>query len=82
MAKRNQLTIIAEILRLARNGTYETRLVYHTNTNFKMLKKYISFMALRGLITVNDGVYKTTELGIEYLRRFKSLSECLIGTGA
>ncbi len=71
--RRHRLEIVAEILRNAVGGIQKTQLVYLTNINFTVLKKYQSILAEKGLIEPMDGRIYTTEEGIEFLRRYKEL---------
>ncbi len=71
--RRHRLEIVAEILRNAVGGIQRTQLVYLTNINFTVLKKYQSILAEKGLIESMDGRIYTTEEGIEFLRRYKEL---------
>jgi predicted transcriptional regulator len=76
--KRNNLEIVAEILKIARNGAKKTRIVYGANMNFRMLEEYLEKLEKAGLITNSEGKYgliKTTEKGVEYLQRFIGLQE-------
>jgi predicted transcriptional regulator len=75
--KRNSLEIIAEILRIAKNGVRKTRIVYGANLNFKMLEEYLADLKKKGLLSLDlensEKLVKTTEKGIEYLRQFEQL---------
>jgi len=76
--RRNNLEIIAEILRIARRGAKKTRIVYGANLNFKMLRAYLRKLEGAGLITVSKedgGLIKTTKKGHEFLQQFYGLKE-------
>jgi predicted transcriptional regulator len=76
--RRNNLEIVAEILKIARKGAKKTRIVYGANMNFKMLDEYLEKLTKAGLIANsedNGGLIKTTEKGVEYLQQFYSLQE-------
>ena len=76
--RRNNLEIVAEILKIAKKGAKKTRIVYGANMNFKMLDEYLEKLTKAGLIANsenNGGLIKTTEKGIEYLQQFYSLQE-------
>ena len=67
------MEIVADILRNAKDGTQKTQLVYLTNINFTLLKKYQSILVERGLVEATDGQVCTTEAGIEFLRKYEEL---------
>jgi len=76
--RRNNLEIIAEILRIARRGAKKTRIVYGANLNFKMLREYLRKLEGAGLITISKedgGLIKTTKKGHEFLQHFYGLKE-------
>ena len=74
MARRNKLDIFAEILKLAKDGSKKTRLVYLTNSNFSIMKKYIRTLIENGFIELSNGQIFTTEKGFEFLEKYKDLS--------
>jgi predicted transcriptional regulator len=45
----------------------------HTNLNFKLANKYLSFLQERGLVEKHDGCYKVTREGGEYLKKAREL---------
>jgi predicted transcriptional regulator len=71
--RRHRMEIVAEILRNAVGGIQKTQLVYLTNINFTLLKKYQNILADKGLIESMNGQIYTTEEGIEFLRKYKEL---------
>jgi len=74
--KRNDLEILATILRVARNGAKKSHIVYKANLNFAIIKDYLDRLRESGLIIGPDGknrMFKTTEKGIEYLNYFEGL---------
>ncbi len=76
--RRNNLEIVAEILRIAKKGAKKTRIVYGANLNFKMLNEYLAKLERAGLVALpedNGGLVKTTERGKEYLQQFYLLKE-------
>jgi predicted transcriptional regulator len=73
MGRRHRLEIVAEILRNAMGGIRKTQLVYLTNINFTVLKKYQNILVEKGLIESMDGQIYTTEEGIEFLRKYEEL---------
>lgn len=74
--RRSRTEIIAEILRIAKGGARKTRIVYGANINFRLLDEYLKRLEKAGLIVIESGkanVIKTTDKGIEYLRRYENL---------
>lgn len=77
-SRRSKIEIVAEILRIARNGAKKTRIVYGANLNFKILEEYLARLEKAGLITLSrntDSLIMTTKKGVEYLQQFHSLRE-------
>ncbi|MBS7606578.1 transcriptional regulator [Candidatus Bathyarchaeota archaeon] len=74
--RRSRTEIIAEILRIAKGGARKTRIVYGANINFRLLDEYLKRLERAGLITIESGkvdIIKTTDKGVEYLRRYENL---------
>ena len=79
--RRDRLTIMAQILSIAREGTLKTQIMYRANLSFAQLNEYLSFLQEIRLLKVNseDGrtTYKTTSKGIKYLENFSKIKELL-----
>jgi predicted transcriptional regulator len=73
VGRRHKLEIVADILRNAKGGIQKTQLVYLTNINFTLLKKYQSILVERGLVESTNGQICSTEAGIEFLRKYEEL---------
>jgi len=73
VGRRHRMEIVADILRNARGGIQKTQLVYLTNINFTLLKKYQSILVEKGLIESTNGQIYTTEAGIKFLRKYEEL---------
>jgi len=73
VGRRHKLEIVADILRNAKGGIQKTQLVYITNINFTLLKKYQSILVEKGLIESTNGQICSTEAGIEFLRKYEEL---------
>ncbi|MEM1582781.1 MAG: winged helix-turn-helix domain-containing protein [Candidatus Bathyarchaeia archaeon] len=74
--RRSRTEIIAQILRIAKGGARKTRIVYGANINFRLLDEYLKRLEKAGLIAKENNkrnIIKTTEKGIEYLRRYENL---------
>ncbi len=83
--RRDRLTIMAQILNIAREGTLKTQIMYRANLSFAQLNEYLSFLQKMKLLKVNttDGriIYKTTPKGFKYLENFAGIKELLEKTG-
>jgi predicted transcriptional regulator len=78
--RRSELEIIADILKAAEEGSRKTRLVYRTNLNFKLLKRYLRKLLEYGFIRIEDGFiriegrfYTTTSKGAQFLDNYRQL---------
>ena len=74
MKRRNNVDIMADILRVASSGAKKTWIVYKANLNFKIVKEYLSELMEKGLLEVHQGstIYRTTERGLEFLEQYES----------
>jgi len=80
--KRSYLEISRDILKIAKTGTRATALVYGSNLNFNIIKKYLQEMEASGLIEIREvprgrsttRLFTTTERGIAFM---ESLGETL-----
>ena len=79
--RRDKLSIIAEILEIAREGTLKTQIMYKANLSFAQLNDYLKFMLKTELLKkfrVNGKeVYVATEKGLDFLQRHFDLTELL-----
>ena len=79
--KRDKLSIIAEILEIAKEGTLKTQIMYRANLSFAQLNDYLKFMLKANLLNklhINGKyVYEATEKGIDFLQRHLELTELL-----
>ena len=79
--RRDKLSIIAEILEIAKEGTLKTQIMYKANLSFAQLNDYLKFMLkndlLRKFRANGKDVYTTTEKGIDFLQRHFELTELL-----
>ena len=73
VGRRHRLEIVTEILRNAKGGIQKTQLVYLTNINFTLLKKYQNLLVEKGLIESTNGQIRTTEAGIEFISKYDKL---------
>jgi predicted transcriptional regulator len=73
--RRDRLYIMAELLKIAKDGSLKTHLMYGGNLSFAQLNDYLSFLISTGLLkTIQKGsrlVYKTTSKGLEFLTNYE-----------
>jgi len=71
------MDIIASILESATSGVKKTRIMYKAALNFRQLQRYLPLLIKRGLInyaeTNKGAVYKTTEKGRDFLKKYEEL---------
>jgi predicted transcriptional regulator len=79
--RRTRLSIIAEILDVAKRGALKTRIMYGASLNFSQLGDYLSFLLGANLLEVADNphesLYKTTNKGLQYLQCYMGIRELL-----
>lgn len=79
--RRDKLFIVAEILEIAKDGTLKTQIMYRANLSFTQLNEYLDFMLkieLLEKIRINEkDVYKATAKGLDFLQRYRDISELL-----
>ena len=71
--------MLAEILELCRKPTAKTRIMYKTNMSHPGVQKFIKQLQKLDLLKLDDGTvkYKTTEKGLEFIRRYSALQDLL-----
>ena len=79
--RRDRLDIIAEIMRISREGALKTQIMYQANLSFAQLNGYLELLSRLRLLekTSVDGkeVYVVTEKGLDYLQRHQEIM-CLL----
>ena len=79
--RRDKLYIIAEILEIAKDGVLKTQIMYRANLSFTQLTDYLKFMlknALLEKVLLNGKeVYKATRKGMNFLQRYREITELL-----
>lgn len=75
--RRDQLSIIANILDIAKEGALKTQIMYRANLSFTQLNDYLRFLLETDFLTqsVFEGKegYITTIKGLGYLRKHREL---------
>jgi len=79
--RREHFSIIASILEFANDGALKTKIMYDAKLSYTQLENYVSLLIkLRLLETSTRGkliVYKTTEKGIDFIKRYAELHDLL-----
>jgi predicted transcriptional regulator len=79
--RRGRLSIIADILDVAKRGAVKTRIMYGASLSFSQLRDYLSFLLDANFLKVvenpNRSHYKTTKKGLQYLQSYKEIEELL-----
>ena len=79
--RRDKLSIITEILEIAKEGTLKTQIMYKANLSFAQLNDYLKFMLKTSLLNKfranGKEVYEATEKGLDFLQRHFELAELL-----
>jgi len=81
LKRRDRLSIIAEILEIAKDGALKTPIMYKANLSFDQLNEYLSFLLekkfLEVVIKSRGTTYKTTSKGLKYLQSYKEIKDLL-----
>jgi len=81
--RRDKLCIIAEILRIVKEGVLKTQIMYRGNLSFEQLTDYLNFMLKKELLEIKQingkDIYFATEKGIKILNNYREITE-LVGT--
>jgi predicted transcriptional regulator len=79
--KREYFRIISKILSFTFNGSLKTHIMLKVNLSYAQLQNYISMLVRLKLLEVSTSqkatVYRTTEKGMNFLRRFNELDKLL-----
>ena len=80
---RNQLNVVADILKVAVDEQLKTHIMYKANLSHKQLVSYLNYLLERGfLAVVTDSVddrtrFRVTEKGIQFLKDYARLIKLL-----
>jgi predicted transcriptional regulator len=81
--RRDQLSIIANILEISRGGLLKTQIMYRANLSYTQLNEYLSLLLARGLMarTISKGkdTYVVTVEGEGFLGGYRELTKTLRG---
>ncbi|UCD97264.1 MAG: hypothetical protein JSV35_01575 [Candidatus Bathyarchaeota archaeon] len=74
LQRRDRHDIIAEILRTAKGGQKKTYIMYSARLSHSQLKLYLDLLDRNGLLVYDDGLYKTTRKGLNFIKDFESIN--------
>jgi predicted transcriptional regulator len=75
MAKyRDRVRIIADILKVAREGAKKTKIMYIANLSYSLLEKYLRETTAMGFLSHDDSAYQVTEKGLVFLEKYDDFS--------
>ena len=78
---RNRLSIIAEVLDVARRGSGKTKIMYRASLSFSQISDYLPFLLDANLLEAVGNPkrrsYKTTNKGLRYLQYYMEIGELL-----
>jgi predicted transcriptional regulator len=82
MARRNDMDICRDILKVAKLGARKTQIVYQANLNFYIVKKYLERLTRGGLIEYREDIrkYFTTEPGNWFIDQYSDLVDIMSET--
>jgi predicted transcriptional regulator len=84
--RRDQLSIVANILEISRGGILKTQIMYRANLSYTQLKEYLPLLLSRGLMTqtIIEGknTYVVTVEGAGFLGGYRELTKTLHGEPA
>jgi predicted transcriptional regulator len=76
--RRDKLSIISEILDIAKGGTLKTQIMYKANLSFAQLNEYIEYMLKTRLLEKLDvngkEVYVATDKGVDFIQKHAELT--------
>jgi predicted transcriptional regulator len=79
--RRSRLSIIADVLDVARWGVPKTKIMYGASLSFAQLKEYLPFLLDANLLEAVENPkkrsYKTTNKGLQYLQCYMEIGELL-----
>ncbi len=75
--RRTSFEIYSDILKVAKEGTKKSHIVYWANLNFKIVEEYLTHLQKSGLIsypTNKEPFFRTTARGLKYLDEYARLT--------
>ena len=77
--RRSELEILADILRLTKEGVKKTQILYQVNLSYSQLKNYLSFLKEKNFleeieIEENQGkIYRINDKGLKLLENIENV---------
>lgn len=79
--RRDQLYIIADILKISRNGASKTHIMYKANLSTVQLNTHLNFLLDNTLLVKTleseRRVYRPTQKGLDFLNRYQRITDML-----
>lgn len=79
--RRDRLSVIADILGIAREGSLKTHIIYRANLSVAQLNNHLSFLLdanfLDAVGNPKRTIYKTTKKGLRYIQCYMEIRELL-----
>ena len=72
---RDRLSIIADVLEVAKQGANKTRIMFMANLSFTLLEKYLEVVTAADFIKIRESKYTLSERGQEFLRQYNQFHE-------
>jgi len=78
MKYRDHIGVICSLLEAGLDGARRTKLVYRSNTNFEIVRPYITELIKTNMFTSDGKFYQTTEKGISFMKKYEELQGMLV----
>ncbi|MFC1953325.1 winged helix-turn-helix domain-containing protein [Chloroflexota bacterium] len=80
--RRSDIEIMADMLRVVKNGAGKTRIMYHTDMSYSQTQKYLWFLTNQGFlirvsVSKSHAMYYATEKGYKLLETIDRLADIL-----
>jgi len=80
--RRSDIEIIADMLRMGKNGACKTKIMYHADMSYSQIQKYLGFLTNQGFIVqmITDSpptTYYATKNGLELLKSIDNVMDML-----
>ncbi|MRN39738.1 MAG: hypothetical protein FIO02_01640 [Nitrosopumilales archaeon] len=69
------LSIILKVV--SEGGATQTDIMYKASMNFRLMKKYMSFLSKNGLLIKEGASYRITDKGVYFLQIYDQLNEMI-----
>jgi predicted transcriptional regulator len=74
LKRRDKHDIVLDILKIARSAKRKTHIMYKAKLSYDQLKTYLELLNDRGLLESNDGFYRTTSKGLDFIKTYEEIS--------